>query len=140
METGWYYFRISFFYFPYTNMIFIIFVKNWLSSVVLIIGSFKFKFFVIFKIFVHWSCNSFSSAITILFSTRVIFRRFTVFITEIWPDSFAKCFIITNFFNVHFFQSKLFWFYSTGLNSNFFVRYKRTSFRNFSFCYTYFWV
>ena len=62
METGWYYFRISFFYFPYTNMIFIIFVKNWLSSVVLIIGSFKFKFFVIFKIFVHWSCNSFSSA------------------------------------------------------------------------------
>ena len=60
-------------------------------------------------------------------------RRFFVFITEIWPVCFLKCFIITNFFNVQFFKVSFFWFSLTVLNSNVFVFYKGTSFCSFFF-------
>ena len=85
-------------------------------------GAFEFKFFVSLQLD---SATLFLSAkvnkVNKVKLHKVKFRGFIVFISKIWPDSFPKCFIVTNFFNVQFFKVSFFWFSSTILSSNFFV-------------------
>ena len=94
----WCFFRISFFYFLYTNLIFIIFCErlNVISCANYRIFYIKF-FSTDYKTYIYLFCNSFFISYNNIVFNKVNFRRFIVFITEIWPGSFPECFIVTSF-------------------------------------------
>ena len=99
--------------------------RDWISSVLLTTGAFKFKFVIFIKYLFVDSRTPFSSAITILFSAKVILE-------DLLSLLFLS-FIVFIYYSLSVFQSKLSWLSSTVLNSNFFAFYKGTSSCNFSF-------